>query len=266
MIRGKIARLPYGIKALVLFEAINLTIATVARNLPYERIGLANLAMITTMVIGVVNIFASHKFMCNNNLLESDDTHPLDRRTWIIIAILSLILWLFGGRAGDYLAEVFSDQNTIHYQRIFGEASSVLVLLSVIFVGPVSEEFVFRGMFFTSVRHDLGARQAAIITAVFFVLVHHTLMHVFFTFGLGLMLAYIMQKTNNIVDCIMLHIGFNFSSAILSLLVSATVVDTKFFQVIKNPWICVSVSLAAFIYIYIKFIKDLPGKTKGLSN
>ena len=60
--------------------------------------------------------------------------------------------------------------------------------------------------------------------------------------------------------------AFNFSSMVLGGIAGALLVETKVFQVIKNPYVCISVSLVVFIYIYIKFIKDLPGKTKGLSN
>lgn len=254
-------KIPCSIIGLIAFVGIQAVIIILGRILPHEAIGLANLAMMLTILGGILGIFVSLKFMNHYQLRDKDNTHELDRKTWITIIILCFLLWLFGGQAGEYLAETFNDQKTVQYNELFGNSSIGLVLVAALFVGPFSEEFIFRGMFFTSMRRDLGAREAALINAFLFVLVHQTLMHVFFTFGLALLLSYTMQKTNNLYDCIMIHIGFNFSSTILG-----AFTELAFFDVIKNPFVCITGSVLIIAYIYIKFIKDLPGKTRRLSD
>jgi membrane protease YdiL (CAAX protease family) len=93
-----------------------------------------------------------------------------------------------------------------------GADTSTLALIAVMFLvcvmAPVAEEFLFRGLLFTSLRASMGLWPAAIITGIVFGAIHVGSSPVGFllplaVLGLGLCLIY--AWTRSLYPCIALH-------------------------------------------------------------
>lgn len=93
-------------------------------------------------------------------------------------------------------------------------ASPVLMILAVCIVGPIVEELVFRGMIFGKLRRAFSFWPAAIISGIMFGVFHMNIMQGVYASVLGVLLAYVYEKTQTIFGSIFFHIVFNASSYI----------------------------------------------------
>jgi len=87
----------------------------------------------------------------------------------------------------------------------------LLAWVSVILLAPVAEEIVFRGYMLGHLLEGFEVRTAMIVSAVIFALCHVSLLWMFYACVMGLMLAWVSVREDNLVYSIALHIGFNAS-------------------------------------------------------
>ena len=85
---------------------------------------------------------------------------------------------------------------------------SVLFLIYGCIIGPATEELLFRGLFYNALS-KYSRRMAIVMSSLMFALFHGNLTQFFYTFWCGLILAYIMEKYNSIIPCILSHMALN---------------------------------------------------------
>lgn len=86
---------------------------------------------------------------------------------------------------------------------------SPLMMLYAVFLGPIGEEFVFRGVTLTSVKRALPFWAANLFQALLFGVFHLNVIQGIYAFIIGLFLGYICEKGGSIYLSILLHILFN---------------------------------------------------------
>jgi membrane protease YdiL (CAAX protease family) len=112
--------------------------------------------------------------------------------------LYSLFLALFGLRA------------QVDYVAIFANLSSPWwLLLAGIVVAPVVEEIFFRGFLFAGLRGRYGWQRAALISAALFALIHVQPLAVPPIFILGLIFAFLYQRSGSIWPAIAMHVSTN---------------------------------------------------------
>lgn len=87
------------------------------------------------------------------------------------------------------------------------------VLVTVL--GPVAEELFFRGFAYPAVRKRFGVKNAVIFISVVFATLHMNVVGFFPILALGILLAYLYEKTGSLMPSITVHIIHN--SAIIFL-------------------------------------------------
>ncbi len=128
------------------------------------------------------------------------------------LVILPLII--ASGYIVNYVLRIFGiepEQQDI-INNIMSE-DSLGVLTFMFFFGtlaaPIVEELLFRGFFQTALRMSFNKTQAILISSFVFALIHWNF-HVFLQiFILGLLLAYLYEKTGSLVAPIFVHICHN---------------------------------------------------------
>jgi uncharacterized protein len=83
------------------------------------------------------------------------------------------------------------------------------LIFIICLVGPVIEELFFRGFVYTALRRKISAPVAILTSAVFFAWLHMTLIGFFPILMLGLLLAYLYEKSRTLVPSIIVHIVHN---------------------------------------------------------
>ena len=104
----------------------------------------------------------------------------------------------------------------------------VVILLTTVFIVPVFEEFLFRGLFQTTVRSLLedwqprfkggkGAWAAIAISSALFATVHSTAAHWPALFVLSMCMGYAYEKSGSLLRSIVVHSLFNLGSVLAAL-------------------------------------------------
>ena len=79
----------------------------------------------------------------------------------------------------------------------------------VIGLGPFIEEIFFRGFVYGALKHRFGIRKAIFLSALFFSFLHTNPMGFFPILVLGLLLAYLYEKTGSLIPSITVHMLHN---------------------------------------------------------
>lgn len=93
-----------------------------------------------------------------------------------------------------------------------------LVILVVVIIGPIFEELIFRKTYVDAIG-KYSSSLAIFISGASFALFHGNITQVIYTFGAGLMLAWVYTKTKNIIYPIIMHMLLNFFGSIPSMLI-----------------------------------------------
>lgn len=86
---------------------------------------------------------------------------------------------------------------------------------AVVFVGPILEEVIFRGLIYTRLCRGMPCLIAALLSSVLFGLVHGTLLHMLYTVPMGLLLCLFYEKYRSLWAPIILHMSFNLAGTAL---------------------------------------------------
>lgn len=104
-----------------------------------------------------------------------------------------------------------------------GGVTTILVVIIAVIGAPITEEVVFRGIFFRSLTGTLGVHVAAVASAVVFAVIHFEVLYsqplgLGGLFVVGVVLAYAFHLTGSLVVPILGHAVFNGISVALALL------------------------------------------------
>ena len=99
-----------------------------------------------------------------------------------------------------------------------------LVVIAIVVLAPIAEEVFFRGVVFNAWLREGGRRWAFIGSSALFALIHVSVVAVGPLFVLGMALAWIYQRTGNLLAPIAMHATVNGISVALALLVRFDVV------------------------------------------
>lgn len=91
----------------------------------------------------------------------------------------------------------------------------VLTVLCTGILAPIMEEIIFRYGVFNKLKQK-NVTMALIVSSILFGLMHGNIIQGGYAFILGFIIAYIYNKTNNLLDPILIHIGVNLSSVIFT--------------------------------------------------
>ena len=82
---------------------------------------------------------------------------------------------------------------------------------------PITEELLFRGWIYTSLREKIGVRFGILVSSTLFALAHWESTHLYAlaVFPVGLALGYIRQRTDSVAASITLHSLYNGVAAVL---------------------------------------------------
>jgi uncharacterized protein len=112
-------------------------------------------------------------------------------------------------------------------ERAIALLDPVVVVLAVVVLAPIAEELFFRGIVFNAWLREGGRRWAYVGSAALFAAVHLSFVSVLPIFLLGLALAWVYERTRNLLAPIVMHATVNGISVAIALL--------ERFEVIRLP-------------------------------
>lgn len=109
-----------------------------------------------------------------------------------------------------------SDSGFQNYSSEMSGGSVGFTLLLTIFVAPVLEEFLYRGLLFRGFSKAMPLWLAVTISSLLFGLSHGTVLHIFSGTFMGIFCCLVYYKTNRIFIPILVHIGYNFFAVLMT--------------------------------------------------
>jgi membrane protease YdiL (CAAX protease family) len=107
------------------------------------------------------------------------------------------------------------------FSLLFTDISSAWgVLIGGAVVAPIVEEIIFRGYIFAGLRNDFGWVKAAIISSLLFSIIHFQITAFIPIFILGMIFAYLYQRSNSIWPAIIMHVSTNTIALVAAFLAS----------------------------------------------
>ncbi len=134
----------------------------------------------------------------------------------------------------DFIPQVFRDSyESMMETSQFGE--SALAIIAAVFIAPVGEELIFRGVAFYYAKKavagmsnkTLGFWIANAIQALFFGIMHMNVIQGTYAFILGLVLGYLAYRFGSVLPSILGHFLFNGISSFLMEPVSAVIPESE---------------------------------------
>ena len=89
---------------------------------------------------------------------------------------------------------------------------------------PLAEEIVFRAMIYRTLRKGFAFLPAALISGILFGAYHMNWVQGVYAAALGILLAFVYEKTNSLLGCYLFHFMFNLSSYAIEALQKATII------------------------------------------
>ncbi len=130
----------------------------------------------------------------------------------------------------------------------------ILTLLYTCIIAPITEEFLFRGFVLKNLS-KVSQRFGIISSAILFGLMHKNLFQFILGFILGIFLANVAIKQNNIIIPILIHFVINTSSMLISILDEINMDFSSYFFVFMN---LISIVIGVIILIFNRGKDKLP--------
>lgn len=149
------------------------------------------------------------------------------------------------------ISKVCNKEFSDRVEEIMSNSTPIPLILFVAIIGPIFEELIFRGLLLKKLR-VYGDKTAIIYTSIAFGLFHTNISQILFAAVIGVVLGYVVCKTNNIKYSIMIHIIINMLSSI------ATIISTAGLDAIQTVYVVVItlITIAAVIVVPIKGAKN----------
>lgn len=137
-----------------------------------------------------------------------------------IFLILSIIITAIGIQTVgvvivDEIQKVLHNSTYIAFTPLGNQSLCIKIALIVgtfyiSIMAPIFEEIIFRGIIFKGIKNEYNNKiKAIVISSILFALCHYVPYMMIFAFVFGLILSSIVNKTNNILYSLTLHIANN---------------------------------------------------------
>lgn len=175
---------------------------SVSMTYSYVSLGLSMLAAV---------VYCKKKFKCTFSLEKINIS-----TYWIVVMILCIILGI-GFHLFDcwpyMISSIAKEAARLNHgtqEQIEAIKASPFLLMYIGIIGPVLEEFFFRGILYNQCEAKFGVKGACILSAFFWAIFHVWWVTYLYVFPMGLILAYFYYRTKNVMVPIVIHGVNNF--------------------------------------------------------
>lgn len=129
---------------------------------------------------------------------------------WIWFLVMGAAFSQFGNMLMSVMQNFLP--RTTYYEsmeQITQGKSMLLLILCLGIIGPVAEEYVFRGLVYLRLRDFVSRNLAIVISSAIFGLYHMNLLQAIYAWVMGMSFAWLLDVTGSMKTCVLLHVGAN---------------------------------------------------------
>lgn len=124
--------------------------------------------------------------------------------------ILGFSLSLIYNFLGFYLDKLL---NT----NLYGDFNIIKTIIQTVILGPIIEEYLFRGMIYNGLKKNFNDKKSMIITSIVFAITHTSIIQMIYAFLLNIILVKVYEKYKNINSCIIIHSMSNLTTTFITI-------------------------------------------------
>lgn len=102
--------------------------------------------------------------------------------------------------------------------NLYGIFDIKTTLISTVLIGPIIEEYLFRGIMYNEAKKIYSLKKSILITTIIFALSHATFIQIIYALIIGYILIKVYEKYKNIKSCIIVHMFSNLTTTFVTLL------------------------------------------------
>lgn len=121
---------------------------------------------------------------------------------------LLVLVWLFSQITAAWFLQNVGDVMYDERQAVVNTNFSAYLFLTI-FLAPVAEEILYRGVVFNVLSNCIPVWLAYCVSSLFFAFMHGTIVHMFIGFACGILFAVAYQYTGKLWLSILLHMVYN---------------------------------------------------------
>jgi len=186
-----------------------------------------------------------------------DFNFKLPSKLTVFISLLFSVTLIIGINypSNFFLNQLFENKDTDAVNSMIS-----LFSLGAVFIGPVLEELIFRGIILNGLRVKYGNNLALIVSSILFAIVHIQPAQIITALLMGLVFGYIFIKTNSLGLVILLHSVANLTSILIGeFLIINPSIDNLGISMIYGEWtfLIIGISVLICIYLFLKYWKRI---------
>ena len=193
----------------VIFVLVTFVVANVCKNI--------NADMNIILIQGISNVLSLFVLVpvyiaFKNKYSVTFDSFEINKLIYIIAIGFSLCIMC--NMLVEYIPKESVNVVSENVYKLTEELNVYVTLFIICIVVPLTEEIIFRGFFYDTVKLISNSIIAILFTSISFALAHSDLQQVIYAFVAGLFLAYIKYKTTNIIYTVIMHCVMNLTAYI----------------------------------------------------
>lgn len=146
---------------------------------------------------------------------QSEVRPSVSTRQFLFFLAIQVPIWLMSQVTATYIISL--DSNA-YFSESLENAPVLLYLLLTLCIAPITEELLFRGLWYKHLRDAFGVFPAAIVSSLVFSVLHGNLPQMYVTVVMGLFYALCMELTDRIWIVMILHAVANMMDALAVLI------------------------------------------------
>ncbi len=176
------------------------------------------LPLLSSLLAYVITLVYNRKYVASEEARFGKDTNSW--KNWQIAAACA------AATAGGLLWSHFLTHSALmqifpgYVQNAAGAFEGqplLLLIVTTVIVGPLAEEWMFRGMTYRRIRALCGVWPAILLSALLFGAFHANMIQFLYAFPLGILFAWYYEKSGTLLVPILAHMLVNFGACIFSM-------------------------------------------------
>lgn len=213
-----------------------------------------------TVITALCTIPVMYYMFRKDRKLDVELNRPINRKApakmYVLILVLGIALCLGFNCLIIMTNLAFISDSYLETSALFYSASFLVQIIGIGIIVPIAEELLFRGIIFKRLRESANFMPAALITTVFFTMIHSNLPQMIYTFVLGMFLAYVYEKYGSFKAPAILHICVNIVSLVCTELNVLNLLNA--IPMIMAVTVVICAFLCAVMYVLIRKIEEKP--------
>lgn len=101
--------------------------------------------------------------------------------------------------------------------NLYGEFNIIKTIIQTVILGPIIEEYLFRGMIYNGLKKNFNDKKSMIITSIVFAITHINIIQMIYAFLLNIILVKVYEKYQNINSCVIIHSVSNLTTTFITI-------------------------------------------------